>query len=102
MSCINNSCEIIKKVTKYALNEGLALSPLVSNLIHVSIKHNFGYKCVMNGEDYNFLIAFWTKWKLTKQFPMDNLNVLLELIVIRDQIFTINFLARNDIVYISK
>ena len=47
----------------------------------------------MTNRDYYFLNAFLTKCKPTNQFPMDTLNVLLELIMIRDQIITIDFLA---------
>ena len=53
----------------------------------------------MNGDAYNFRKAFCTKYKESNQFPMDTLNVLLELVMIRDRIFTRYCLASNDTVY---
>ena len=98
LTCINNSCEIIKNVTDYVLKERLSLSPLASNVIQASLKYGLVYEAVMDGYAYNVRIAFRNKRKESNKFQMDELklDVLLELVVIRDRMFSIHCLSKDD------
>ena len=57
--CINSSWEIVKKVNEYALNGGLTLTRLASNLIIVGLKYDLVNKSVTNEDAYIFLMLFF-------------------------------------------
>ena len=106
VSCLNSHNRIVHKVTTYSLAAGCSLSPLGRNAIYVCSRYNITLETLghfLSGATNIFnIVSEHSSRGILEHVPIDKINILLELIMLRDNIFEFvtpsSGLSREDII----
>jgi len=86
-SCVNSSNNVVRNVCHYSFGSGLTHSPLFCNALYVCQRYNFQLSNIFDLRNMSFcnrLISYFC----AQTYNIDDINLLLELVMIRDSIFS--------------
>ena len=86
-SCVNSDNSVVRNVCSYAFCAGLAHSPLFCNALYVSQRYNFQLANIFNLHNISFCNKIISCY-CVQTYNIDDINLLLELVMIRDNIFS--------------